>query len=80
MNIGKVAHSPPAKKTDLPPVTEARPKPPANQELYTPEEDAAMNAQERQWIYTRLFMCHQLAEDLIDYEEEESSGRNRVQA
>ncbi|PLW29479.1 hypothetical protein PCANC_26057 [Puccinia coronata f. sp. avenae] len=46
MNIEKVAHSPPARKTDLPPVTEARPKPPANQELYTPEEVAAMNAQE----------------------------------
>ncbi|PLW15278.1 hypothetical protein PCASD_17020 [Puccinia coronata f. sp. avenae] len=72
MNIGKVAHSPPAKKTDLPPVTEACPKPPADQELYTPEEVAAMNAQERQWIYTCPFMCHQPAEDLIDYEEEES--------
>ncbi|PLW29891.1 hypothetical protein PCASD_16583 [Puccinia coronata f. sp. avenae] len=72
MNIGKVAHSPPARKTDLPPVTEACPKPPVDQELYTPEEVAAMNAQERQWIYTRPYMCHQPAENLIDCEEEES--------
>ncbi|PLW42196.1 hypothetical protein PCASD_05619 [Puccinia coronata f. sp. avenae] len=70
MNIGKVAHSPPAKKTDFPPVTKACPKLPADQECYTPVE---VNPKERQWISTRLYLCYQVeSEDLIDYEEEES--------
>ncbi|PLW05713.1 hypothetical protein PCANC_27560 [Puccinia coronata f. sp. avenae] len=72
MNMGKVTHSPPPKKEGDSTGPGVRPKRPNDQEFYTAAEVEAMNPEERQWINQHPYLCYTDAEDLIDYEEEDS--------
>ncbi|PLW37303.1 hypothetical protein PCANC_15452 [Puccinia coronata f. sp. avenae] len=73
MNMGKVTHSPPPKKEGSPPGPGVRPKP-NDQEFHMAAEVKAMSLEERQWINQHPYLCYTDAEDLIDYEEEDSVG------